>query len=157
MSSFFDDVESKMDQKADEDSQALSGTVWDPAEGEMLKGVLTRAEVAKTQHGRSLVLNVKNVGEDTGGIAAGETATIWGSRTVLKSALLREQPALGKPLAIRFDGSQESQSGNEFFMYTVLCEEADPALWTKLEADLEKRGFDDDSDGGSGGDSESYF
>jgi hypothetical protein len=156
MTSFFDDVESKMDEKAEEDSQALSGTVWDPAPGEMLKGVLTRAEVAKTQHGRSLVLNVKNVGDATGGIESGETATIWGSRTVLKSALLREQPALGKALAIRFDGSQESQSGNEFFMYTILCEESDPALWDKLEADLEKRGFDDD-DGKSGGDDKSYF
>jgi hypothetical protein len=157
MTGFFDDVETKLDQKADEDSQALSGTVWNPAPGEMLKGVLTRAEVAKTQHGRSLVLNVKNVGDETGGIAAGETATIWGSRTVLKSALLREQPALGKALAIRFDGTQESQSGNEFFMYTVLCEEADPALWTKLEADLEKRGFDDDDSETPGKDTKSYF
>jgi hypothetical protein len=110
----------------------------------MLKGVLTRAEVAKTQHGRSLVLNVKNVGDESGGIGTGETATIWGSRTVLKSALLRERPALGNALAIRFDGPQESQSGNEFFLYTILCEEADPVLWTKLEAELEKRGFDDD-------------
>jgi hypothetical protein len=41
-------------------------------------------------------------------------------------------------------------------MYTVLCEEADPALWTKLEADLEKRGFDDDSET-PGKDTKSYF
>jgi hypothetical protein len=157
MTSFFDDVETKLDEKAEEDSQALSGTVWNPDPGEMLQGALTRAEVVKAAGRRSIVLNVKNVGkEDSGGIAPGETATIWGSRTVLKSALLREQPALGKRLAIRFDGTQESQSGNEFFMYTVLCEEADPALWTKLEADLEKRGFDDDSET-PGKDTKSYF
>jgi hypothetical protein len=157
MASFFDDVETKLDEKAEEDSQALSGTVWDPAPGEMLKGVLTRAEVVKAAGRRSIVLNVKNVGDDSGGIGTGETATIWGSRTVLKSALLREQPALGKALAIRFDGSQESKSGNEFFMYTVLCEEADPALWTKLEAELEKRGFDDDDSETPGKDTKSYF
>ena len=146
MSDFFDDLETKMDSKADEDSQALSGEQWDPAEGEMLKGVLTRAEVVKASGRRSIVLNVINRGDDSGGIAPGGTATIWGSRTVLKSALLREQPAIGKALAIRFDGSQESQTGgNAFFMYTVLCEEADPVLWGKLEAELEKRGFDDDN------------
>ena len=155
MTDFFDSLDEKMDEKAEDDAAALSGSVWNPEPGEMLEGVLTRAEVAKTQHGRSLVLNVKNVGDETGGIGAGETATIWGSRTVLKSSLLREQPALGKALAVRFDGSQESQAGNQFFIYTVLCEESDPALWAKLEAELEKKGFDDDGDSTS--DHDSFF
>jgi hypothetical protein len=133
--SFFDGIEDAMDKKAEELEEQRSAEKWDPEPGEVLQGILLRADTPITQYGESLVLTVRNVGKKSGGVAKNKTAAVWAG-TVLRG-LLEDfeagQPKVGKALAIRYEGMKDTKDGsNQYKSFTLMVEEQDHAYWQKV-------------------------
>lgn len=148
MSDFFDGLDESLDEQAEAQEAAFSAGTWDPIPGETFRGVLTHVDVAKTQFGPAIVLNARNVGEDTltstddDGIKPQDPASIWCSGTVLKNAVLDAMPALGALFAIRFEGKKPTRDGsNEYKAYTVRFEPGKMAV-ESWEALLAKKPLD---------------
>jgi hypothetical protein len=122
-----DNVDDMLAAKQAKKQEATDADAWDPAPGEKIVGVLLRADVVKTRRGPSLLLVVRNTGEESGGIDTDESGLIWGSRTVLQGELMNEQPAVGAPIAILYEGKQEpKQGGNPYHGYVVIVTSDDP-------------------------------
>ena len=138
------DIDDQLAAKQAKKQESTDADAWDPEPGEKIVGVLLRADVVKTRRGPSLLLVVRNTGDESGGIDSGESGLIWGSRTVLQGELLNEQPAIGAPIAILYEGKQQpKQGGNAYHGYVVIVTSDDPdhrdeELWMEIENDLDK-------------------
>lgn len=140
MANPFDDVDGMLAAKKRANEEARDSDTWDPEPGEKIVGVLLKAEIVKTRNGPAPVLVIRNLGEPSGGIASDKSGTVWASRTVLWGELEREMPAIGKRVAIQFDGKKEpTQGGNAYFSYTVIAEESDHDLWDGLVAQMDRK------------------
>ena len=134
--SFFDGIEEALDTKAAEEEELMSAEKWEPEEGEVLQGILLKANTPNTDFGRGLVLTVRNVGKTaSGGVEPNKSAAVWAG-TVLRRLLEDPdtgQPKVGKALVIRYEGMKEpKKGGNPFKMFTLIVEEQDPDYWDRL-------------------------
>lgn len=141
--SFFDDIESRMDEKSAAQEEAMNAEQWDPAPGDLLQGVLLRADYPPTQHGRAVVLIIRNVGKEaSGGIEVGKSTKVW-CGTVLHRLVTDFEmdedgqpmgcPKIGTAIAIRYDGEREAKDSNRTYKaYTFMREEADREYWKNL-------------------------
>jgi len=141
--SFFDGIEDRMDKRAEEQEEARNATKWEPQPGELLQGILLRADYPITNYGRAISLVIRNVGKEaSGGIEPGESGQLW-CGTMLHSLVtdftIGEDgqavgcPKIGKAIAIRFEGERENKDGSATYKaFTLMREEPDPEFWTNL-------------------------
>ena len=144
--SFFDDIDSTVDAKAKADAEARDSDKFDPSPGDMLRGVLLKAERPTTQFGKGLVVTFRNVGEEAvGGIEPGNSGYMFAS-TVLERMLQEQAPRIGSGIAIRYEGKVTPDSGgNPYKDWTVVSETSDRGLWVGLYA-----GADEDKSSSKG-------
>ena len=69
------DIDDQLAAKQAKKQEATDADAWDPAPGEKIVGVLLRADVVKTRRGPSLLLVVRNTGEESGGIDTNELSS----------------------------------------------------------------------------------
>lgn len=120
--SFFDDAD--LDQQQAADKEAAESPKFDPAEGDVLDGVLTKAEAySKGRFDPTIVINFRNVGKDTvGGVEPGKVGYLF-LPTVLRRKFLDAAPAIGTAFRVRFEGTvAPEKGGNPYKDWTLITE-----------------------------------
>lgn len=152
--SFFDEAD--LDQQAEADKEAADSPKFDPAPGDSVNAVLTKAElfIGDGRYAPTIVINFRNVGDKTvGGVEPGKVAYMF-LPTVLRRKMIAAAPAVGSAFKLRYEGlTTPEKGGNPYKDYTLITESmqdgADPSksapqLWTSLSSGLEdNRGHGD--------------
>ena len=123
------DIESLLNQKAQENAEDRGAEKWEPEAGDTLDGILTKTGwYDGGEYAPSLWLLVKQLDSD-------ETVRVY-CPTVLFNQVTEAMPAIGSGIAIRYEGRNEAKSGRKYHAYTfVLVPDAegnvkqDPKYW----------------------------
>ena len=140
--SFFDGVDMDAQRKADQ--EASDSPKFDPKPGDMVDAVLTKAEyVPPKQYAASIVINFRNVGDETvGDVEAGKVGYLF-LPTVLRRKMLEAAPAIGTAFRLRYEGKVTPESGgNPYKDWTLVTEsmednsKMDRHLWDSINPDM---------------------
>jgi hypothetical protein len=113
MSTWLDDAEAQLEVEADQ-RQAIEGaTDWKPEAGDVLKGTLMEGKYILTKFGWTHLINVM--------LQDGEVKTVWCGSKMLKDQLMTQHPAIGKGLAIKYNGKKQGKD-YEYHDYVLSCE-----------------------------------
>jgi hypothetical protein len=139
VSNFFDTAD--LDRQAELDKEQSESGKFDPAPGDTLDAILTKAERFEGgQYDPTIVINLRNVGDEAvGGVEPGKIGYMF-LPTVLRRKMLSAAPAVGTAFRLRFEGLTKPEGGgNEYKDWTILTEsmsdqaKADRALWDRID------------------------
>lgn len=146
MSGFFDGIDDAIaDQKA-RDEEASDSTKFEPKAGEILQGVLLKADVASGKYDPNVVITFRNVGSKTvGGLEPGASGYMF-TPTVLRRKIIEAAPKIGTPFALEFHGLVAPEGGGnsykDFTLVTPFTKDGDAtardlALWDRLSSQVD--------------------
>jgi hypothetical protein len=120
--SFFDEAD--LDKQAAADKEASESPKFDPAPGDSINAILTKAEMfTGGQYDPTIVINLRNVGDKAvGGVDAGKIGYLF-LPTVLRRKFLEAAPAVGTAFKLRFEGLVSPEGGgNSYKDWTLVTE-----------------------------------
>jgi hypothetical protein len=120
--SFFDTAD--LDKQAAADKEASESPKFDPAPGDSVDGILTKAEMfTGGQYAPTIVINFRNVGKKAvGGVDEGKIGYLF-LPTVLRRKFLEAAPAVGTAFKLRFEGLVSPEGGgNSYKDWTLVTE-----------------------------------
>ena len=164
MSGFMDDLDDKVNKKAEADKEASDAGNYTPEAGELLRAVLTAASLfTGGQYAPSITISFRNIGEEAaGGIEPGGIGRMFLS-TVLEGKFMESAPKIGSSFGLRFEGMLTSKAGNEYKAWTALFEadddetKRDHRFWSQVKVPKSNYGNGEEAeDAGEAGDQKDW-
>ena len=137
--SFFDQAD--LDKQAAADKEASESPKFDPAPGDHVDAVLTKAETfTGGQYAPTIVINFRNVGDKAvGGVEAGTVGYMF-LPTVARRKFSEAAPAIGSAFRLRYEGKvTPEKGGNPYKDWTLVTEsmqdtsKQDRHLWASIQ------------------------
>ena len=126
MADWLDDAEAAIEVEAEEQKALSDSKEWKPKEGDLLKGKLIQGKHIITKYGPTYIINVQD--------KDGQVWDVW-AKTMIENQLLQQFPAIGKGIAIKFNGMKQGET-YKYGEYIMSCEphrDADEvAEWAKF-------------------------